>query len=63
MIAKSESNLHELQTISSDLLGAAARGEVDLNKLAKEILARRGQDANGRWVGFDKAAELHEVTI
>lgn len=58
-----ESPIHELQTISSTLLGAAARGEVDLNALAKAILADRGQDANGRWVGFKEAARIHQPVI
>lgn len=60
---KAESPIHELQTISSDLLSAAVRGEIDLNKLAREVLANRGQDETGKWVGVDKAAEIHNAGI
>jgi hypothetical protein len=49
-----ESFINELQTINSDTLSKAARGEIDLNIIAKEILANRGQDEFGNWVGFKK---------
>ena len=41
-----------LQSAHRALLVAAARGDVDLNALAREELAARGLDADGRWVGF-----------
>lgn len=44
-----------------DLLTKAARGEIDLNLLARMELAARGLDANGDWIGFDKAKALHGV--
>lgn len=50
-----------LQGIGSDMLAMAARGEIDLNALARMELAARGLDADGQWVGFDKAAEIHSV--
>ncbi len=53
--------LSVIQTISSELLAAAARGEVDLNLVAAEELANRGQDKNGKWIGFDKAAKIHNM--
>ena len=51
-----------LQTIPNDIVAAAARGEIDLNRLAQIELASRGLDMNGKWVGFPRARELHSVT-
>ena len=48
-----------IQLATSKVLAAVARGELDLNQLAREELAFRGQDINGTWVGFNRAAELH----
>ena len=48
-----------IQQATSRVLAAVARGELDLNLLAREELASRGQDLNGIWVGFDRAIELH----
>lgn len=44
-----------LQAAHARLLVAAASGEVDLNALARQELASRGIDANGRWIGFPAA--------
>lgn len=44
-----------LQIADTKTLAAVARGEVDLNLIAREELASRGMDQNGNWVGFDKA--------
>lgn len=44
-----------LQGAHVALLTAAARGEVDLNALARAELAARGLDQRGQWVGFDAA--------
>ena len=48
-----------IQIAASKVLAAVARGELDLNRLAREELAARGQDQNGVWVGFPRAAEIH----
>lgn len=48
-----------LQTAATALLAAAARGEIDLNEMARREMASRGLDKNGKWVGFAKAAEIH----
>ena len=48
-----------IQAAPSKVLAAVARGELDLNRLASEELAARGQDLNGVWVGFDRAAQIH----
>ena len=50
-----------IQTAAASVLAAVARGDIDLNRIAKEELASRGLDVNGAWVGFAKAQELHQV--
>lgn len=50
-----------IQIAATKVLAAAARGELDLNLLAREELASRGLDANGIWVGFDRARKIHNV--
>ena len=50
-----------IQIAASKVLAAVARGEFDLNRLAREELASRGQDENGTWVGFDRAREIHKL--
>ena len=50
-----------IQLALTEVLAAVARGELDLNKLAREELAARGLDQHGHWVGFEKAAEIHQV--
>ena len=50
-----------IQIALTKVLAAAARGELDLNRLAREELASRGQDEHGNWVGFERAAKLHNV--
>lgn len=47
-----------LQSAATALLTAAARGEIDINALAREELANRGLDLNGQWVGFKAARAL-----
>ncbi|MDB1113787.1 hypothetical protein PL026_32315 [Pseudomonas extremaustralis] len=49
---------HHLNVLPSQLLAAAARGEIDLNQLAAVVLAGRGLDHNATWVGFPAAARL-----
>lgn len=50
-----------MQIAMTNVLAAAARGELDLNRLAREELAARGQDENGIWVGFQRAAKIHHI--
>ena len=50
-----------MQTALTAVLAAAVRGELDLNKLAREELAARGLDKQGLWVGFEKAAEIQKI--
>lgn len=47
-----------LNVLPSQLLAAAARGEIDLNQLAAVVLAGRGLNHNATWVGFPEAARL-----
>lgn len=51
-----EDQLGFLQLADTAVLAAVARGEIDLNRLARETLAGRGMDADGKWVGFEEAA-------
>lgn len=50
-----------IQIALTKVLAAAARGELDLNRLAREELAARGLDQNGAWVGFEQAEKIHNV--
>ena len=47
------------QTLHHKVLGAIAAGHTDPQRLAREELANRGHDENGKWIGFDKAAKHH----
>ena len=50
-----------IQTALTKVLAAAARGEIDLNQLARKELASRGLDDQGVWVGFPLAKQIHNV--
>ena len=50
-----------MQTALTKVLAAAARGEIDLNQLARKELACRGLDDKGVWVGFPRAKQIHNV--
>ncbi len=50
-----------IQIALTKVLAAAARGELDLNRLAREELASRGLDDKGVWVGFERAKQIHNV--
>ena len=50
-----------IQVATARVLSAVARGELDLNLLAREELASRGMNRDGVWVGFERARrELQE---
>lgn len=44
--------------MSSDFLAAVARGEVDMNELARRTLANRGYGPNSEWLGFREASRV-----
>ena len=46
-----------LALAGTEVLAAVARGEIDLNRLAREVLENRGMNAHGVWVGFARARE------
>ena len=48
-----------IQIAPAKVLAAVARGEIDLNRIAREELAARGLGLRGEWVGFQKAREIH----
>lgn len=50
-----------IQIADTKVLAAVARGEIDLNRIAREELASRGLDQSGNWVGFDAARAIHQV--
>ena len=50
-----------IQIADAKVLSAVARGEIDLNRIAREELASRGLGLHGEWVGFQKAREIHGV--
>ena len=50
-----------IQIALTKVLAAVARGELDLNRLAKEELAARGLSDQGNWIGFDAAKKHHNV--
>jgi hypothetical protein len=43
------------------ILAEALRGDFDLKQLIRRELANRGLNAEGNWVGFDKAAQVHKI--
>ena len=50
-----------IQIADTKVLAAVVRGEIDLNRIAKEELASRGLGLRGEWVGFQKAREIHGI--
>ena len=46
-----------LQTLPTDLLRALACGEIDAREVAAKLMAGRGLDQEGRWVGFERSFE------
>ena len=50
-----------IQIAAIKVLAAVARGELDLNRLAKQELAARGLNDQGNWIGFDAAKKHHNI--
>ena len=50
-----------LQCADTSLLSAAVQGTIDLNRLASIVLAQRGRDKDGQWVGFPLAKKAHNL--
>jgi len=50
-----------IQIADTRVLAAVARGEIDLNLIAREEMAARGLGLHGEWVGFQKARQIHGV--
>ena len=46
---------------ATQLLTEALKGEFDITYLIRKQLAGRGLDNEGKWIGFDKAKELHKI--
>ncbi|MDP3557180.1 MAG: hypothetical protein Q8T03_07385 [Bacteroidota bacterium] len=47
--------------VSSKLLSEALQGDFDLIYLVRKELANRGQDSQGKWVGFEEAKKIHRM--
>ena len=47
-----------IQLADTKVLAAVARGELDLNAVARRELANRGLNQQGKWVGFEQAAQI-----
>ena len=43
-----------IQLVDAKILVAVARGDLDLNAVARRELASRGLDQTGKWVGFEQ---------
>src|SRR4030067_318327 len=52
-----------IQIAPAKVLAAVARGEIDLNRIAREELAARGLGLHGEWVGFKAARKVHGVEV
>ena len=50
-----------IQIAMNKVLAADARGELDLNLLARKELAGRGLDDQSVWIGFDRARKFHKI--
>lgn len=46
---------------STQVLVEALKGDFDLKYMVRRELANRGQDENGQWVGFEEAAQIHNI--
>lgn len=44
-----------MQLMHTDILLAAAKGQIDLNDIARHLVASRGIGTSGEWVGFPEA--------
>ena len=51
-----------IQIAATKVLVAVVRGEIDLNRIAREELAARGLGIHGEWVGFQKARQIHGIS-
>lgn len=48
-------------TTATALLVEALRGDFDIKQLIRRELANRGLNAEGNWVGFEKATQIHKI--
>lgn len=54
----SDDDLAFIHLAPTTVIAAVARGELDLNVMARQELANRGLDLRGQWIGFERAARL-----
>lgn len=48
--------LEHLQPLPTELLLAMAKGELDVQAVAARLVADRGLDQQGKWIGFEASA-------
>ena len=61
-IERDKENINYLfQTVPTKLLAQILEENTDLKYYVKRELANRGQDREGKWIGFDKAKKLHRI--
>ncbi|WP_282265500.1 hypothetical protein [Stenotrophomonas sp. PS02298] len=51
----------QLSALDTRFLLAIHHGDVDVQAVARRLLAERGIDGTGRWVGFAPAAEALRI--
>ena len=49
------------QTTANTLLVQALSGEYNILEMVRKELANQGLDTHGKWVGFAKAKEVHNI--
>ena len=49
------------QTTANTLLVQALSGEYNILEMVRKELANQGLDTQGKWVGFAKAKEVHNI--
>jgi len=54
-----EDEIGFIQIAQTKVLAAVARGEIDLNRIAREEMASRGLGLHEEWVGFKAARKIH----
>ena len=60
---KDDENPQFIFSMTSDkVLVEALNGDFDLVYMLRRELANRGLDQNGKWIGFEKAKEIHRVS-
>jgi hypothetical protein len=61
-VIKDEENPEYIfSTIFSSIILKFLNKELDIEKLLKQELIKRGLDKKGIWVGFEKSRQIHQI--